>query len=288
METGRTPRTVLAPLRVAPVNRGQSVFRKGPLWLTVLIGIVVLQADVYFGHAVAGPTIERTIVGIVGGLESVAVAKVAVKDERRCTGLDLIKFIFGQRLFESDGEREFAGWKHRDEALEDWSAASFILRGDHEGPFKYSGEYGGGAKFVCGRLSVILSDHFERCFLSNREARDLGGRKHNPDVSAQLPPFLIVNNSDLISTRLELVETGNQKPSGEQGIDTNTDDGENFYSKFPVFAAGVLFIGFLILFGKGYERFVYGGQLFGAVVMGAGWLLGMAALAMFISVILAQ
>ncbi len=95
-------------------------------------------------------------------------------------------------------------------------------------------------------------------------------------IGAKLPVFGILHNANLIQRR-------DEQPASNQGIDSDSNDGANFHSKFPAFAAGIFFLAFLILFGKGYECFVYGGQFLGAVVMGAGWLFGMTAVFMFIA-----
>jgi hypothetical protein len=57
----------------------------------------------------------------------------------------------------------------------------------------------------------------------------------------------------------------------------------DFNSKFYALASIILFVGFIILFGKGFESFVQSSRLFGgAAMMLTGWMMGLAAVVLFI------
>ena len=91
-------------------------------------------------------------------------------------------------------------------------------------------------------------------------------------------PQLILTSFDLIPGGPELVERGNEQARGEYRIKDDSDSNSYFKSELPGIASGILWIFVIIIAGKGYHRFVYGGQfLSGAAYMVAAWLTGLAA-----------
>jgi hypothetical protein len=97
----------------------------------------------------------------------------------------------------------------------------------------------------------------------------------NMKIGAELPNFCVLHDSELIPTDLNLVLAGadlqgrgDEESAGDHRINCNSNYRGNFNSKLPSFAAGIFFIIFVVLFGKGYERLIYGGRfLCGATMM---------------------
>ena len=238
MERGQPPSKVLAPLRAAPVNRGHSDFRKGPLAL--LIGIIVANTAFGIFGCHAGPFVHPAVVGEVRLAEGVVIANGSPIDELpvfRFHELDLFRREYGTAY--SHFPRQFDSGKHRDLTRDNWSGTRRIASVDHLSGLYDVHSDSQKSDIISGREAVVFSDEFYVLFVSNAKIFNVSGA--HSDIGAQLPAFGVLHDLDLVSTCPELVETGYQKPGGEQGIDANTYDGENFYSKFPSVTIGTLF-----------------------------------------------
>lgn len=262
-----------------------------------LVGIVVYQAaiSVFGGHA--GAFIHVAIVRVVHLAERVAITNVPVIHELRVSISDSRQIgVRYFHVFELDGQRQFNGWEHCNESgntrLGVWLTTDSSIYGEGSICSNNVCAYGGKSNFVSRRRPVILTNHFDGHFFDNAKIFQIS--RYDTNISAQLPLLsvlhdsnLILTSSDLISAITGLLRTRYEKASSKRDIESDADGYTNFNPKYYVFSSFLLFVGFVILFGKGFKRFVEGpGFLCGAAMMLVGWLTGLAAVVLFISWIL--
>jgi hypothetical protein len=168
---------------------------------------------------------------------------------------------------------KYRNWIWRIETLHKWECKGFWKRKFIDGHIRTD------FRFIGWRLPEIPWIQFD-CRLGWRdEGIDnlIVGRRNEPDVGTQLPVFGVLANLNLHCAVAELVPGSNEQSSGKYRINRDACRSTYFKSKLPPIAPGMLFVIFIVLFGKGYERFVYGSKLYGAAAMMFGWLLGVAA-----------
>jgi hypothetical protein len=286
---------MLARLRVAPMNKDRSRFEKGPVWLILLIRIIVGQTGVslFAGHAAT--LVHPTVVREMGPSKCILIASSSPIDENQIAGFNKLD-LFGRERSQFCGAcgsdicilannqipRKFDCWEHGDLPCDNRIAASAI-----PGIDRFTGLYDTETNFrktdiICRCAAVVFSYEFNPLLAWNAKILNVAGS--HADISPQLPVFSVLHNDDLVRGALQLIERSYKKSSGDQGINANSNSRTDFNSKFYALTSIVLFIGFIILFRKGFESFVQSSRLFGgAAIMLTGWLMGLTAVASFIS-----
>jgi hypothetical protein len=281
---------VLAPLRVAPVNRGHSKVRKGPI--ACLVGVVVLH------------TIVAIVFSHVWAMESPAIACAALLPENvlvvnRSPELQLVlgaiphrcNLFFGHVEIGFHLETQFLTGEERqsiDDTSGGWVAKGGIklaVSGDDRDVgmiHEQIGSRGGAVIFPHGMEDLV-------CFTEVFDTKRL-----NANIGTQLPLFGLLHDQklplasgDLISAVSGLESSSDQKPDSDRNIEGNADSKSYLYPKFYPFAAALLGIVFVIFFSKGFERFVEGGRfLSGAAMMCFGWAAAVAGVLLSVAIII--
>jgi len=243
----------------------------------ILVGIVVLQTHVRIFGGHAGPFVLEAVVRVVGRAESIVITNAAKVYEVGFFVLnkrDVIRLSGGADGV--DRERQFNARKHSAQAdnFRLAASASINVEGGSCG-FYYQRSYSRKADLIGWCKPIVLSDHSNALFVSHPKIFYLTGRGSH--VGSQLSLFAVFHNADLGIAVVQLIQSRYQDSRSDGGVNADANDGNYFKNKFPPIAAGVLFVVFIVLFGKGYERLVYGGKLYGAAAMVLGWLTGLAA-----------
>ena len=236
-----------------------------------------------FGRQVIA-AIQPTKIGEMSFVEGVAIPNFSLISENPIVAAnDLINLFLGQH-YPVKTVRESSGWEQRNigsgnvrDISKGGDCRFCILRNDGLTEFRED-------EIVRGGRAVIFSEEVQSLFFFISEV--FYGARDKPDIGAQLTVFGVLHDLNLFLAGHYLLPAGtelqccrNEKASGQQRIETDSDSRANFDSKLPPFAIGVFLTVFGILFAKGYERLVYDGQfLSGASYMAVGWLTGLAAM----------